>query len=89
MVEGVVGDMVDVGVGGHVDDYELLEHNKDLDGEYDGCTYLKSPWREAFLSCCWPLKRGSSTVYESVHSHHDLFPVNNEKIEENKNHLMV
>ena len=42
MVEGVVGDMGD-GVGGYVDDYELLEHNKDLDGEYDDCTYLKSP----------------------------------------------
>ena len=31
VVEGVVGDMGDVGVG----DYELLEHNKDLDGEYN------------------------------------------------------
>ena len=45
MVEGVVDDMGDVGVGGHVDDYELLEHNTGLDGEYDDCTYLKSPWR--------------------------------------------
>ena len=35
MVEGVVGDIGDVGVGEHVDDYELLEHNKDLNGEYD------------------------------------------------------
>ena len=35
MVEGVVGDIGDVAVGGHVDDYELLEHNKDLNGEYD------------------------------------------------------
>ena len=34
VVEGVVGDMGDVGVG----DYELLEHNKDLDGEYYGNT---------------------------------------------------
>ena len=84
VVEGVVGvehvgEVGDVGVGEHVGDYELLEHNKDLDGEYDDCTYLKSPWREVFLNCCWPLKRGSSTVYESVRSHHDLFPVNNEK----------
>ena len=40
MVEGVVGTahtghVGDVGVGGHVGDHELLEHNKDLDGEYD------------------------------------------------------
>ena len=27
--------MGDVGVGEHVDDYELLEHNTGLDGEYD------------------------------------------------------
>ena len=43
MVGGVVGDMGDV--GGYVNDYELLEHNTGLDGEYDDCTYLKSPWR--------------------------------------------
>mgnify|MGYP001305030336 CR=1 FL=1 len=79
------GDVGDVAVGEHVGDYELLEHNKDLDGEYDDCTYLKSPWREAFSNCCWPLKRDSSTVYESVRSHHDLFPVNNKKIEEKNN----
>jgi hypothetical protein len=89
VVEGVVGDMGDVGVGEHVGDYELLEHNTGLDGDYDDCTYLNSPWREVFLSCCWPLKRGSSIVYESVHSHHDLSPVNNEKIEENKNILSL
>ena len=35
MVEGVVGDMGDVGVGGHVGDYELLAHNTGLDGKYD------------------------------------------------------
>ena len=45
MVEGVVGDMVDVGVGGHVGDYERLEHNTGLDDEYDGCTCLKNPWK--------------------------------------------
>jgi hypothetical protein len=35
VVEGVVGDMSDVGVDEHVGDYELLGHNKDLDGEND------------------------------------------------------
>ena len=88
MVVGVVvvehvGDVGDVGVGEHVGDYELLEHNMGLDGEYDDCTYLKSPLIEAFLSL--PLKRDSSTVYVSVRSLHDLFPVNNEKNEEKKN----
>ena len=45
MVEGVVGDMGDVGVGEHADDYELLGHNTGLDDECDDCTCLKSPWR--------------------------------------------
>ena len=48
MVAGVVGvehfgDVGDVGVGGYVEDYELLEHNMGLDGENDDCTHLKSP----------------------------------------------
>ena len=45
MVAGVVGveHFGDVGVGGYVEDYELLEHNTGLDGEYDDCTHLKSP----------------------------------------------